>query len=138
LHWDKRPRHEPAIVSYSEVAGPLKELEWSWQAHGARSCKRGPTVDPAWRVALKNYTELDQPITREMLNQCRAEVVAALEEVDLHARGTIDAPFQNYGGRELRAVQGYRTKFPAALVGLLFDASRVQTKPPDAADTMRR
>jgi len=33
----------------------------------------------------------------------------------------IYAPFQNYGGRELRAQQGYLTKFPAALVALLFE-----------------
>jgi hypothetical protein len=120
-HWDKRPRHEPAIVGWSEVVGPLETLEWSWQARGTRGRARGvATTGPAWRVPLRNYTALDQPITRGMLNERRLEVVGALEEVESEVRGTIYSPFQHYGSREIRAAQGYLAKFPAALVDLLF------------------
>lgn len=38
------------------------------------------------------------------------------------ADGPVYAPFQDYGGRELRAQQGYLAKFPAALVPVLLGA----------------
>ncbi len=49
----------------------------------------------------------------------------------------IYAPFQNYGGRELRAQQGYLTKFPAALVALLFELPTATEPASDRRKTAR-
>ncbi|MGX5770477.1 protein NO VEIN domain-containing protein [Microbacterium trichothecenolyticum] len=121
FHWDNRPRHSPAIVGWSEAVGPLETLEWSWQARGTRGRARGvPTEGPAWRMPLTNYVELQQPITRAMLIERSGEIFTLLNEVEEQAGGALYGPFQNRSDG-LRAAQGYLTKFPAALVALLFD-----------------
>lgn len=130
FHWHKTTSGEPGILGWSEAAGPLNTITWSWQARGTRGRERGvPTVGPTWDMPLSGYTELDRPITRSALNARRAHVLGVMEEVTRSYDKPIYAPFQNYGGRELRAQQGYLTKFPAALVSLLFELP-----PSDAAD----
>lgn len=47
-------------------------------------------------------------------------MLSAIDGVTRTNGKPIYASFQNYGGRELRAAQGYLTKMPAALVALLF------------------
>lgn len=121
FHWHRTSTGEPGILGWSEATGLLDTIEWSWQARGARGRERGrPTTGPSWDMPLTGYTELDQPITRSFLNARRAAVLGVIEEVT-RAHGTpIYPPFQNYGDRELRAQQGYLTKFPAALASMLF------------------
>jgi hypothetical protein len=121
FHWHKTSAGEPGIIGWSEAMGPLQTIAWSWQARGTRGRKRGvPTEGPTWNMPLTHYTELERPVTRSALNARRAEVLALLGS-PTRARGeSMYAPFQNYGGRELRAQQGYLTKFPAALVAFLF------------------
>lgn len=122
FHWHKTPSGEPGILAWSEAAGPLETITWSWQARGTRGRERGiPTVGPTWNMPLTGYTELSHPITRSALNERRAEILEVIDGVTRAYGKPIYAPFQNYGGRELRAQQGYLTKFPAALVALLFD-----------------
>lgn len=79
-----------------------------------------PSDGPTWHMPLARYTPLDDPITRSDLNERRADVLQVLDEVALEHGKPIYAPFQNYGGREIRAQQGYLTKFPEALVALLY------------------
>ena len=122
FHWHKTASGEPGIIAWSEAVGPLETVEWSWQARGTRGRERGvPTTGPTWNMPLTRYTELEQPITRSELNELRADVLDVLDGVVRTVGKPVYAPFQNYGGRELRAQQGYLTKFPAALVALLFD-----------------
>lgn len=122
FHWHKTPSGEPGILGWSEALGPLETITWSWQARGTRGRERGvPTVGPTWDMALTRYAELAHPITRSALNARRAEVLELLEGIARAYGKPIYAPFQNYGGRELRAQQGYLTKFPVALVALLFE-----------------
>ncbi|QEO15816.1 DUF3883 domain-containing protein [Agromyces intestinalis] len=122
FHWDKRGRNAPAIVGWSEAVGPLEVVEkWSWQARGTRGRERGvPTEGPAWRMPLANYTPLDSPVTRDIINARHAEVVAVLNEVAGGITGRPYAPFYEYNSTDIRAAQGYLTKFPAALVALFF------------------
>lgn len=121
FHWHKLRSGEPGIIGWSEVVGPLETMVWSWQARGTRGRERGaPIVGPSWNVPLSGHTELADPITRSALNARRVEVLDVIDDLIRTHRKPIYAPFQNYGGRELRAQQGYLTKFPAALVALLF------------------
>lgn len=122
FHWHKTPSGEPGILGWSEAKGPLETITWSWQARGTRGRERGvPTVGPTWNMPLTGFTELASPITRSELNARRSEVLQVIGDLARTYGTPIYAPFQNYGGRELRAQQGYLTKFPAALVALLFD-----------------
>lgn len=126
FHWYKTSTGEPAIVGWSEAEGPLETIDWAWQARGTSGRARGEaTRGEAWRMPLRRFTSLEPPITREMINGRRREILAVLEAVAGRAAGAPYAPFQNYGGTELRAQQGYLTKFPAALVDLLFARTQV-------------
>jgi hypothetical protein len=121
FHWHKSKAGEPALVGWSEATGPLSVEEKSWQAHGSFGRARGgPTVGPAWVMPLDGLVELDTPLTRTALNTRYKAIVAVMQGASIAARGPAYLPFQNYGGRELRAQQGYLTKFPLALVDLLF------------------
>lgn len=137
FHWHRTSTGEPGILGWSEVVGPLQTITWSWQARGTRGRERGaPTVGPTWDMPLTGYTELDRPITRSALNARRLDVLSVINEVARAYGKPIYAPFQNYGGRELRAQQGYLTKFPAALVALLFNLPAVDGA--DAPKARRR
>jgi len=133
FHWHRTPSGEPGILGWSEAVGPLETITWSWQARGTRGRERGvPTVGPTWNMPLFNYTELARPATRTALNERRGEIFEVIDGVARAYGKPVYAPFQNYGGRELRAQQGYLTKFPAALVALLFELPT-----PDAPATSR-
>lgn len=134
FHWHKSLVGEPAMIGWSEAAGPLEEITMSWQAKGTRGRARGvPTVGPAWRMPLRNFTLLEAPLTRKIISARRAEILAILEEVAARVGRPTYAPFQNYGGRELRAQQGYLTKFPAALVDALFEMPQIGGEASSAA-----
>ena len=119
FHWRKEDR---AIVGWSEAAGPLGSDTRSWQARGTAGRTRGvPTSGPTWVMPLKGLHLLDNPVSRAELNSSLyADVVSVLDATEEAVGEPSYAPFQHYGGRELRAQQGYLTKFPAALVTLLF------------------
>lgn len=137
FHWHRTSTGEPGILGWSEATGPLETITWSWQARGTRGRERGmPTVGPTWDMPLTGYTQLERPVTRSALNARRADVLDVIEEVARTYGKPIYAPFQNYGGRELRAQQSYLTKFPAALVSLLFD--RPATAETDAPAARKR
>lgn len=129
FHWHKSDAGEPALVGWSSVTGPLSTETKSWQARGTRGRARGiPTVGPAWVMPLGDLNRLDRPLTRTLLNHQYQEVLDVLLHSATLASGPAYSPFQNYGGRELRAQQGYLTKFPAALVALLFSESSEEFK----------
>lgn len=138
FHWHRTDSGEPGIVGWSIAEGPLETMTWSWMARGTRGRERGvPTVGPTWNMPLGGYTPLAVPLTRSAVNARRD---AALQTMDglTHEHGKrIYAPFQNYGGRELRAQQGYLTKFPAALVALFFDAPDANESVPGRQQTPR-
>jgi hypothetical protein len=122
FHWHRTPSGEPGILGWSEAVGPLETITWSWQARGTRGRERGvPTIGPTWNMPLSGYTELARPVTRSALNERRGEVLEVVDGIARAYGKPVYAPFQNYGGRELRAQQGYLTKFPAALVALIFE-----------------
>lgn len=121
LHWDKRRGSRPALVGWSEAAGPLETIDWSWQARGSRGRARGVATDgPAWRLPLVNYVQLDTPITREMVISRRSEIASALRDIEQRSTGSIYPPFQLWENGDVRAAQGYLFKFPAALAHWVF------------------
>jgi hypothetical protein len=78
-------------------------------------------------MPLSGFHRLPAPISRSELNgSLYAPVLAALHQTqeEIGRNRPAYAPFQHYGSRELRAQQGYLTKFPAALVAVLFLETR--------------
>jgi hypothetical protein len=122
FHWHQTPSGEPGILGSSEAVGPLETIIWSWQARGTKGRGRArPTIGPTWNMPLTGYRQLQYPLTRSHINRRYGEVLDVIAGVGRAYGKPVYSPFQNYGGRELRAQQGYLTKFPVALVALLFE-----------------
>lgn len=145
LHYRARPVN--AITAWSRATGEPYRDQVFWGAHGQAS-GRGP-VTPYWRAGwrrpLDGPYKLDQPVTAAFLNSIRPDVVRVLDELQAaYPRRSLYPPFVDYGGRELRAFQGYLTKFPRTLMALapnLVEVARVAvetqprpTAPAPAAD----
>lgn len=138
FHWHRLPSGEPGIIGWSEAIGPLETITWSWQARGTRGRERGEAIEgPTWNMPLANYTPFATPLTRDGVNERRAEVLEILDALTATHGKPMYAPFQHYGNRELRAQQGYLTKFPAALVSLLFGTENTARKDAQPVGTQR-
>jgi len=137
FHWRKAER---AIVGWSQASGPLSSDERSWQARGTAGRLRGPGgVRPTWVMPLEGFRQLTSPITRDALNGSKyQDVLRVLQDVEEAVGAPAYAPFQRYGGRELRAQQGYLTKVPSALVALLVPEEHLSDAVPAAARTPRK
>lgn len=137
FHWSKAER---AIVGWSEAVGPLYSDTRSWQARGVAGRTRGvPSTGETWVMPLRGLHLLKAPVTRDALNaELYDDVISILQATEKAVGEPAYAPFQHYGGREIRAQQGYLTKFPAALVAFLFPAEPVAQLPADQAPQSQR
>jgi hypothetical protein len=126
LHYRSRPIN--AITAWSRATGEPYRDEVFWGAHGQAS-GRGPVAPywrPGWRRPLDGPYSLSEPVTAAFLNSIRPDVVRVLDEVQAtHPRQRTYPPFVEYGGRELRAFQGYLTKVPRALMELVPELAEV-------------
>lgn len=120
LHWHKTWSGEASLIGWSEVVGPLYEDSMEWLARGTRGRLRGKAARvPNWVTALGGLNEFEKPILRSDLNAHQASVLDAISDLRAAERGPIYQPFYLYGKTQLRAMQSYLTKFPAALVPLV-------------------
>lgn len=124
FHWSTAINDEPAIIGWSEARGPLSVETKSWQARGTSGRARGTAIEgAAWVMPLEGMVSLGQPITRSAINEKYADVLEVLNAVRSVTHEATYAPFYKYRTGQLRATQGYLTKFPAALVAILFPVS---------------
>lgn len=124
FHWHRTWAGEPAIVGWSEIVGPLVSDSMEWLAHGTVGRARGRAATlPNWVMPLGGFHEFDRPVTRRMLNSEIQAVVKRMDDLPY-------APFYRYRDDELRAMQAYLTKFPAALVPLVESLAKSRVPPP--------
>jgi hypothetical protein len=118
LHWHKKLVGQPALIGWSQVTGPLSEIEtYTWQARGTRGRARGvPTTGPGWRMPCGGLNRLPQPITSNRFAALEHALREVNSELASKVRGRLYFPFTFYRARPLRATQAYLTKFPAALL----------------------
>jgi hypothetical protein len=105
FHWYKNLGREPGILGWPGASGPLYSDTRQWLARGAGGRARGmPTTGSTWVMPSKGFHRLDTPVFRRTLNSnYYAEVVGLLDTSEREAGKPVYAPFQRYGGRELRA-----------------------------------
>lgn len=89
-------------------------------------------------VTLGGLNPFPQPLAAEVLQTLSSDVLAVSEALEAQHGKPTYFPFYLYGGRELRAQQGYLLKFPAELFGVLPDletarvsAAADDSEPPD-------
>jgi len=113
-HYDSRKQ---AIIGYSQIVG----MPWSdrivWAAQGTSARKQGivPHLRDGVRRGLGGFSPLAVPVTKAMLLERREALFAVRDAVSKPPVPT-RFPFIPYGKTDVRAIQGYLTKLPKALL----------------------
>ena len=143
LHYDK-DRGTGGIVGFSRIAGPWTPAPIVWAARGTFARERGdvPEERPGYVVPLEGFTRFATPLTLARLRE-RTDALREMQD-DLarrHAGAPLYFPFETAGSREVRLLQGYAFKLPAAMLRLfpelagvasVSDAPASPTTPVDA------
>ena len=109
---------KPAIVGFSQVAGRSEPTEITWAARGSYARSKGtePHPRPGYRIPLHGFTRLEPPISLADLRAKQGDIEVLLNAEDAKHKGAKYFPFELSGNRDLRLLQGYAFKLPAALV----------------------
>jgi hypothetical protein len=134
-HYDLNKR---AITAYSRAAGGVTEAPVVWLSHRAATRRRlvSPRAQPGWWLDLDGPYPLDTPLTLAHLRERAALVRKVLETLEARHQRPLYFPFFFYGGGELRPMQPYLNKMPAALVSALPELAETAI-PPKPARTPR-
>jgi hypothetical protein len=122
FHYDLNER---AITAYSRAAGEVTEAPVVWLSHRGATRRRlgSARAQPGWWLDLDGSYPLETPLTLASLRD-RAELVRdLLETLEASHPRPLYFPFFFYGGGELRPMQPYLNKLPAALVARLPELS---------------
>jgi Domain of unknown function (DUF3883) len=120
LHWKSGSRGR-GLVGWSVVtAEPEVVPEYTWQPRGTsgRSLS-GPRTTEGWMVTLGGLNLFKEPVLMEELQQLMQPVLEVASRLEAEQHKPTYFPFYLYGGRELRAQQGYLVKFPVELFDVL-------------------
>jgi 5-methylcytosine-specific restriction protein A len=120
-----------AIVGWSRIAGPAVSQPIVWAARGSYARERGdvPVEQPGYLVPLSDYTPLAQPITLDRLRAEKAHI-ADLVQAEFNAgHKPLYFPFELSQKRDLRPMQGYAFKLPAAFARLFPELSGASPRP---------
>jgi len=115
FHYDKNAR---SIHSWSRAVGGVTEAPVIWLSHRATTRRRigNPIPQPGWWLDLDGPFELERPLTLSDLRARAEPIRRALTDLQRRHAGALYFPFFFYGGGELRPMQPYLNKLPAAVV----------------------
>lgn len=106
---------------FSEAVGPLTADSLVWQARGTFGRARAEITEPApsWKLPLRGYTALSQPVDQAVLRSVESDLRAVLRDLVAAQSGSLYFPFAFSDSRPVRTTQGYLVKFPAALLQVI-------------------
>jgi hypothetical protein len=119
FHYDRKVR---AITAWSRAVGHVVEAPVTWLPHRAATRRRIGVArpQPGWWLDLEGRYELSTPLQLAALRAYGDRVRAVMEALAVaHGGRPLYLPFFFHGGTELRPMQTYLNKVPAALVNAL-------------------
>ena len=118
FHYDLNAR---AVTAWSRAVGDVVEAPVVWLSHRAATRRRlgEARAQPGWWLDLEGPFPLETPLTLQRLREQADAVRAVLAELEQRYQRPIYFPFFFYGGDQLRPMQPYLNKLPAALVAAL-------------------
>jgi hypothetical protein len=120
LHWQSEGGLRGLVGWSVATGGPEITPSYAWQPRGTSGrALSGPRTTEGWVVALGGLNRFDPPLTAHELQEVRQQVLAVNASLERAHRKPTYFPFYLYGGRELRAQQGYLVKFPVELFDVL-------------------
>jgi len=126
LHWHKSLMGAPAMVGWSIASGAPEESTIIWQARGTVGRQAAPTgEEPAWRMALSDYTPLLEPVDQDALRREEGQLRKVHDRLTADHKGALYFPFAFSEKRAVRTAQGYLVKFPAALTDIFDELASI-------------
>jgi hypothetical protein len=132
FHYDLNER---AIMSWSRAVGRVVEAPVVWLSHRAATRRRLGVArpQPGWWLDLEGPYALGTPLTLFALRERGDEIRAMRDALEAEHGRPLYFPFFFYGGTELRPMQPYLNKLPAALVRALPELAGAAAIPTGAA-----
>ena len=127
-HYQSTGANRGSIVGWSTASEPARAIpSYTWQARGTSGRSRGiPTTGPGWEVRLGGMNPLSPVISKARLLSLLDPLLAVNDDLKRRIGKPTYFPWYRYGGNQLRAQQGYLTKFPAELFDVLPELATVQ------------
>lgn len=115
FHYERR---QQAITSWSRAVGAVVEAPTLWLSHKGSTRRRVgvPVEQPGWWLDLEGPFALDRPLTLAELRRRGSAVRSVLDGLREREAGSLYFPFFFYRDKELRPMQPYLNKLPAAFV----------------------
>ena len=115
FHYDRNQR---AITAWSRAVGAVVEAPVVWLSHRGATRRRigAAQAQPGWWLDLDGPYPLERSLTLADLRARAAVIRPVLDQLRARHTGALYFPFSFYGGSELRPMQPYLNKVPAALV----------------------
>lgn len=139
LHWESSG-HQRGLVGWS-VAKSAAEVvpSYTWQPRGTSGrALPVPRTTEGWLVGLSGFNALRAPLTSQRLQKFSNKVLAVGGRLRAAYGDPTYFPFYLYGGKQLRAQQGYLLKFPRELFDVLPDLQEVRAAEAQARDQRAR
>lgn len=120
LHWQSGSAGRGLVGWSVATADPEVVPEYTWQPRGtAGRSLPGPRTTEGWMVTLGGINRFQAPVMTDELQGLMDPIVDVASKLEAEHGKPTYFPFYVYGGRELRAQQGYLVKFPAELFEVL-------------------
>jgi hypothetical protein len=112
-----------SIVGWSIAQGPAETLQkYKWEPRGTSGRANGTVHSgKGWKVRLGGVNDLGTKIDKATIQGARSELMQLKKDLESKVAGTVYFPWYEYGGKQLRAQQGYLTKFPKEILDILPD-----------------
>lgn len=135
LHWESGDEGRGLMGWSVATSNPEVVTGYTWQPRGtAGRSLFGPRTTDAWMVALGGLNRFARPLLFDDLQRVMRGVLQIGAELEKTNGKPLYFPFYLYGGRQLRAQQGYLLKFPVELFGVFSGLGAAQTDLPAASD----
>lgn len=118
FHYDSG--RENAIIGWSRIAGPAAPAPIVWVARGSYARERGAVAQEVdgYRVPLEEFTRLEKPVTLNTLRAARETLRALTARLEADGKHPLYFPFELSEKRDVRPMQGYAFKLPAAFLSI--------------------
>lgn len=135
FHYSSLRPNKKSLIGWSVATGTPEVIpEYHWQARGTAGRERvEPYVGPGWRVPLGGLNRFVPVIDGDRLGALLDPLMELRDRLKEQIDGPVYFPWYRYGKIQLRAQQGYLTKFPMEIFELLPELSVVETGPVEPA-----
>jgi hypothetical protein len=120
LHWESSSTWRGLTGWSVATSDPELAPEYTWQPRGTSGrALAGPRTTEGWMVTLGGLNRFHARLSAQELQRHSESVLKVADDLERTYGKPTYFPFYLYGGRELRAQQGYLVKFPIELFDVL-------------------